>query len=440
MTVFSCVAIVATALLCGIGPARQAAATNLVDDLNDAARATSTLHTRRLRSALVVLQIALSVVLLVAATLVLRSFINLRRVDLGFVASGVLTMKVAPDNPKPSTSAWIDELLIRVRQLRHVEAVGAVYLRPFALGVIGQETWVILEGQPDTPAASEQNPALNYEIATAGYFDAMRIALKRGRFFDARDDRRSPRVAIVSETAARRLWPGEDPIGKRLLIPSMVDANHPHEWRTVIGVVSDVRYRGIDDVRLDLYDAALQAPLDAQTIVIRTSQDAVSVAAAVQAEARRLDRNVFIDGLTTMDAAVGRVLAPWRFSAWTFAVFATFAFALAIVGLFSMVMLDVAHRQRELAIRLAVGARRADLLRSVLVPAGWRLLGGTIVGAVAALAGSRALNSLLFGIRSIDAMTYASVIALVVSVVALASYLPARRAAAVDPATLFTRQ
>ena len=437
---FSFAAILATALLCGIGPVRQAVATSLVSTLNDGAHTITSLHTRRLRSALVVLQIGLSVVLLIAATLVSRSFFNLRRVDLGFQPSGVLTMNVAPDNPKPSASAWIDELLMRVRRLPNVDAAGAVYLRPFVLGVIGQETSVILEGQPDTPAASQRNPALNYEVATPGYFQAMRIALKRGRLFDARDDRRSPRVAIVSEATARRLWPGEDPIGKRVLLPSMIDARHPHEWRTVIGVVGDVRYRGIDDVRFDLYDAADQAPLEARTIVIRASQDPVSVAAAVQAEARRLDPNVFIDGLTTLDAAVARIMAPWRFSAWTFGVFAAFAFALAVVGLFSMVMLDVAHRERELAIRIAVGARRLDLLRSVLVPAGWRLLGGTLFGIAAALAGSRALQSLLFGIESIDGGTYAGVIAVVVGVVSIASYLPARKAARSDPTMLFTRQ
>jgi putative ABC transport system permease protein len=319
-----------------------------------------------------------------------------------------------------------------------VESAGAVYLRPVALGAIGQETGVILEGQPDTPAESQRNPALNYEIATPGYFEAMRIPLKRGRLFDVRDDRRSPRVAVVSESTARRLWPGQDPIGKRLLLPSMIDAKHPHEWRTIVGVVSDVRYRGIDDVRLDFYDAALQAPLEAMTLVVRTTQTTMNVAATVQAEIRRLDPNVVIDGVTTMDAAVDRLLAPWRFSAWTLVVFAAFAFALAVVGLFSLVMLDVTHRQRELAIRLAIGAGRLDLLRSVLEPAAWRLAAGTIFGVAAALAASRALKSLLFGVAAVDAVTYATVVALVVVVVTFASYFPARKAAAVDPATLFT--
>ena len=440
VAVFSFIVVSGTALLCGVGPIRQASASNLIHDLIDESRATSSLHTRRLRSGLVVVQIALSIVLLVAAALVLRSFVNLRRIDLGFDPAGVLTMNLSPSRPKPSPSLWMDELITRIGRLPHVDAAGAVYLRPLALGAIGQETPVLLEGQPDTPAASDQNPGLNYEIATSGYFTTMRIALKRGRVFDARDDARSPPVVILSESAARRLWPGQDPIGKRLLIPDMRTGGRDGRWRTVVGVVADVRYRGLDDVRLDIYEAALQAPIDALTLVVRTSQNPAVVASAVQAEARRLNPDVFIDGVTTMEAVVGQVTAPWRFSAWTFALFAAFAFGLAIVGLFSLVMLDVTHRHRELAIRLALGARRADVLRSVLVPAGVRALAGTALGVIAALAASRTLRSLMFGISTGDRVTYAMVIVVVFAVVAVASYVPARRAACVDPAMLFTDQ
>jgi putative ABC transport system permease protein len=437
---FSFVVVLATAILCGVGPIRHAAAADLVQDLGAEARATATVQTRRLPSAMVVLQIGLSVALLVAATLVVRSFINLRRIDLGFTPAGVLTMNVAPSNPKPSPSVWIEELLTRIRRLPHVDAAGAVYLRPLALGVIGQETQVTLEGQSGAPAVQGQNPGLNYEIATPGYFTAMGIALRRGRLFDARDDVRSPPVIVVGQSTARRLWPGQEPIGKRVRMPNMLTGAPDARWRTVIGVVDDVRYRGLDDVRLDIYEAALQAPLDALTIVVRTSQNTITATAAVQAAARRLDPAVYIDGVTTMDAAVGRLVAPWRFSAWTFGVFAAFAFALSIVGLFGLVLLEVSGRWHELAIRSAIGAARTDLLATILLPAARRAVAGAALGLAASIAAHRTLRSLLFGIDSIDAVTYAGVIAVVACVVMIASYIPARKAAAVDPLSLFTRQ
>jgi putative ABC transport system permease protein len=320
--------------------------------------------------------------------------------------------------------------------LPDVEAAGAVYLRPLALGPIEQEAGVILEGQPETRQAERQNPTLNYQVATPGYFAAMRIAIRNGRPFDGYDTPGSTRVVLVSETAARRLWPGQDPIGKRLSLPTFKPDGPPKAWRTVVGVVSDVRYRGIDDVRLDVYDAALQSSTAATDIVVRTSGDTRRAAAAVQAEARRLDPRVVVDRVTTMDAIVSRAVAPWRFGVWMFTVFAALALVLASVGLFSLVSLDVAQRRREFAIRLALGARRGDIVRPVLALAGERVLAGVVLGLLVSLAATRAIGSMLFGVRGLDATTYAAVVALLVAVVAVAAYLPARRAASVDPMTL----
>ena len=194
-------------------------------------------------------------------------------------------------------------------------------------------------------------------------------------------------------------------------------------------------------MRFDVYDAAAQAEArgDDRRHPCLTERRCRRVAAA-QAEIRRLDPHVVIDGVTTMDASVARVMAPWRFSAWTFTVFALFAFALAVVGLFGVVALDVGHRQHELAIRLAVGARYVDLLRCVLVPAGWKVVVGAALGLGAAALGARAIRSLLFGVGAIDPSTYASVVLLVLFVVTLASYVPARRVARIDPAKLLTRR
>jgi putative ABC transport system permease protein len=437
---FTFVAVLATALLCGAQPIRHACSSSLLEALNDAGRATAGRYSLRTRSLLLVFQISLTVVLLVAAGLVVRSFVNLRTVDLGFVPSNVLTMNVAPRDAKPSTNEWMHELLARVAALPKVEAAGAVSLRPLALGPIGQETWVILEGQPDARDRARMNPTLNYQVATPGYFGAMRIQLRRGRLFNDQDNVASPRVALVGESTARRLWPGEDPIGRRILLPIHRPDGGPSVWRTVVGVVSDVRYRGIDDVRLDIYDAALQAPSAAADLVVRTSGDPLTVAGAVQAEARRLDPRVLIDRLTTMDAIVSRAVAPWRFSVWMFTLFAVLAFVLATVGLFSLASLDVAHRRNEFAVRLALGARRGDVRRSVLVSALRRVVLGLTLGVLTAVAGTRAIRHILFGVDLLDPTTYLAVILLVIAVVTSASWLPARRAADVDPLALLRRE
>jgi hypothetical protein len=277
---------------------------------------------------------------------------------------------------------------------------------------------------------------LNYQVATPGYFGAMRVPLVRGRLFDEHDDAGSTRVAILGESAAARLFPGQDPIGRRLAMPSFIPQDDASVWRTVVGVVSDVRYRGLNDVRLDVYDVALQAAQTAGHVVVRTDGDPIMTATAVQAEAREHVRGV-VDGITTMDAVVARAMAPWRFSMWTFSSFAAITFLLATVGLVGVVSLDVVHRSREFAVRLAVGAERRDILARVFRSAGRRLLAGTAAGLLVAVVASQWLGSLLFDVDPLDGTTYGAVIGLVALVVAAAAYVPARRAAGIDPAVLF---
>lgn len=436
---FTFAAILITTLLCGIAPVRHAGGAGLLDGLNEAARGTTSRQSRRTRSTLLVLQMGLAVVLLVSAGLVLRSFLNLRQLDLGFDPANVLMMNVDPRSAE-TPNAWMDQLLREVEAAPGVEAAGGVYLRPMALGAIGQGTWVLIEGQPDTPESRRRSPLVNYQAATPGYFEAMRIRLRRGRVFDARDTADAPRVALVDDSTARRLWPGEDPIGKRIAMPSFIPGKREAIWRTVIGVVADARYRGIDDPWLDVYDAAAQGVLKATDLVVRSTSDPLALAGMVQARARALDPLVVIDGITTMDAVVSRAIAPWRLSAWMFTLFAGLAFLLAIVGLFSLASLDVVGRQREFAVRLALGAVRADILRTVFATAGMQAGAGIALGVLVASAGTRALQALLFGVQLLDVATYAGVMALVLIVVAMAAYLPARRAAGIDPVALLKRE
>jgi putative ABC transport system permease protein len=438
VALFTFGAVMIVALITGAMPLRHAGATGLLATL-EGERSTSGRRTMRARSALLVAQVGLSVVLLVAAGLVLRSFIALREVDLGFTPDRVLSITVQPGTIGRPPNVWLQEVLTRVRALPGVEAAGAVYLRPLMLGPIGQGLTVVLEGQPETREAAEANPVLNYQIATAEYFETLKIPVRAGRFFTDRDTEDMPRVAIVGESTARRLWPGQNPIRKRLSMSTFTPGDPSRAWRTVVGVVSDVRYRGIDEVQLDVYDPALQIGLAADNIVVRTSGDPLMLAAPVRAIARELDSTAIVDGATTMDAVVGRAEAPWRMTMWMFVLFAALAFGLAALGLFSLVALDVAHRSREFAIRLALGASRGAILRGALARAGWRVAIGLGLGFVVASVAGRAIRGLLFGIAADDVITYASVLAMVLFAVAVAAYVPARRAARTDPQGLLTQ-
>jgi predicted permease len=429
-----------TALICGIPAIRQTNAANMLEALNDAARSTPGRHSRRTRSALLVLQMALAVVLLVGAGLVVRSFASLRALDLGFSPRGVLVMLVIPRSPKPPADRWFGELISRVEARPGVKAAGAVFPPPLVIGMVGQGTWFMSEGQSDAPEVIASNPRLNYEVATPGYFRAMGIALRRGRLFDGTDDDRAPRVVIVGDTTARRLWPGQDPIGRRLWMPSFAPGPRQALWRTVVGVVDDVRYQGIDDGSLDIYDPAQQAGMAAEYLVVRTEDAPLAMAADVRAIAKSLDPRVVIDRVTTFEAVVARTFAPWRLSAWMFTLFAAFASLLAAVGLFSLVTLDVASRQREFAIRMAVGALPGDILRLAAGCALWQVALGVVSGLFVALAATRAMQSLLFGVEAVDGVTYASVVAFVLSMVSIAVYWPARRAATVQVSALLRRE
>ena len=433
---FTLLAVVASAFVCGAWPILDLRAIDLNAAVKSVPRTPWVLGWHRTRSALVTTQISLAVVLLVAGGLAIRSAMNVGRVDLGFTPSGVVTLQLSARPGTPTTNQWLSDVVTRVAAVPGVESVGSVAQLPFELGPIGADSWVILEGQTDTPEARRQNPSVNYQTAFPGYFHAMQISLTQGRLFNAQDDARSPRVAVISETTARRLWPGQNPLQRRILLPNQTPDGPRTVWRTVVGVVSDVRYRGIGDVRLEVYDSAQQSDFLASSLVVRGPGDLVGLAAAVRAEVRRLDPHAVIDRVTTMEEIVARVTAPWRFTVWVLAVLAVIACVLASAGLFGLVALDVVQRQREFAVRLALGAQPTELLRLAVFRGGRSALLGIIGGLVIALVGTRAVQGMLFQVRALDLTTYAGVVTLIVTIVGLASYLPARRAAAVDPLTL----
>lgn len=446
---FSISVMMVTTLLCGIAPIRLVGAANLTETLNDSSRTTAGGRSNRTRSSLLMAQIGLAVVLLVAAGLVVRSFGALQTLNFGFSRDGLLLIKVEPRIQSQPVNSWITDFLPQIQSMPEVEAAGAVYLTPMELGSIGQGTWAVAEGQPETPETANSNPIVNYQAATADYFRAMRIPLVRGRLFTDEDRATSPRVALISESAAAAFFPGQDPIGKRIKAASF-NSNQREPggvWRTIIGIVGNVRYKGLHEVPLDMYDPPSQTTVGTVTsIVVRLKADeqhnALGVASAIQTQARQRDPQALISGITTMDDVVNKELAPWRFSAWVFAMFAALAFALSMLGLFSVVSLDVANRRREFAIRMALGASGRHIVGGVFRSAGWRAAIGVTAGLAAAAIAARSLEGLLFEVRVLDALTYGTVVVLVALVVMLASYLPARRAAsaAENPLTLLRRE
>jgi putative ABC transport system permease protein len=446
VAVFSVAVMALATLLCGAAPIRLASIVNLLETLNDGSRTVAGGRSYRTRSTLLVVQVGLAVVLLIAAGLVVRSFEALQRLDFGFARDGVLTMKVEPRVPSQPINTWMADFLRDINRMQEIESAGAVYLTPMELGTIGQGTWAVAEGQPDTPETANANPIINYQSATPDYFAAMSIPLLRGRMFNDDDRANSPRVALISEGTAARFFPGQDPIGKRIKAASF-NANQRvvgGVWRTIVGVVGNVRYKGLHEVPLDMYDPPAQTTVGTTTsLVVRMKpgyqHQALAIAAAIQTQARQRDPRVLISGIGLLDSVVDNAIAPWRFSAWVFAMFAALAFALSMLGLFSVVSLDVANRRREFAIRMALGATGRQIVGGVFRSAGLRAGAGIAIGVAVAAVATRSLQGLLFGVTLEDRVTYTSVIALVFVVVLVAAYVPARRAGGVDPLAFLRR-
>ncbi|MGH9332421.1 MAG: ABC transporter permease [Vicinamibacteria bacterium] len=387
---------------------------------------------------LVVWETALAVVVLVGAGLAAKSFFQLSRADLGFEPRGVVSFGVSPSDLRYSDGSkrktFYSELLERLRALPGVDAVGAVLVRPYRLGVIGQDGWILTEGQPEE--ARRENPVVNWQVATPDYFRAMGILLSRGRDFGPLDDERTPPVAVVGESLARRMWPGQDPIGRRLRtlgLPPGEDGQPP--WVTVVGVVADVRYRELDRARLNLYLSYRQVDPSPEGLnfVVRTSAEPISLAGALAREVRSLDPDEPVDSIASMEEVVWEAQAPWRFASVLFSSFALVAIGLTGLGVFSVLSRSVSERKRELGVRMAIGARVAHILRLTVGRAMKWTIFGLSIGLAFAFPAVRLMGSLLFEVEPADPAVFSATGLFVLAVGLFASWIPARRAAAIDP-------
>lgn len=424
---------VLTGIIFGLAPALHISRLNLNDSLKEGGKSESAQAggSRRLRSALVVSEIALAVVLLASAGLLIKSFVRLQQVDRGFNTDNILTMVVRlPDagySKDPQIVNFFVQAMERIRSLPSVRSAGVINYLPL-YGGLGSATGFKIEGRPEPPPG--QGPSTDVRVVDAGYFETMGIPLLRGRNFSNLELREPRRVILINEALARKHFANEDPIGKRLDVAMFENPI----WCEVIGVVGNVRYDSlIDESPPAVYFAHPDLAYSFMTLVIRTDGDPASIAPAVQREIRGLDPNQPVSDVRTMDQVMAEWVSRSRFNTLLLGLFAALATLLSAVGIFGVMNYSVALRTRELGLRLAVGAQPRQVLMLVLKQGLLLTVLGVVVGLAASLALTRLLSGLLFGVEAFDLSTFTTISLLLIAVSLLACYLPARRAMRIDP-------
>jgi putative ABC transport system permease protein len=419
-----------TSLLFGLAPAFQASQTDIQTTLKDGGRLTTGATRPSARNALLIAEVSLSLVLLAGAGLLVRSMYNLLRVDLGFNADNLLTMRLSLAGGKydPQKSrVFYDECLARAQALPGAQSAALAHSLP-----IQGTNWSGEFVAADKPAHSRADlPESDYLRVSANYFETMGIRLLRGRLFTTADTPESAPVIIINETLARRIWPGEDPLGKR------VKQGSPEEdspWREVIGVVNDVKMNGVDlPTTMQTYLPFSQMPGESVGLVVRAERDPTALASAVEQAIHAIDKDLPVYSIFTMDQLLGNSLAQRRLTLILLASFAALALLLAAVGIYGAIAYTVRQRTNELGIRMALGAQSGDVLKLILGQGLKLALIGVALGLVAAFALTRWIESLLFEVRPTDPLTFSLIAVVLLSVALVACWVPARRATQVDP-------
>ncbi len=388
-----------------LAPISLVGRTSLADVPRSAARRVISGRTR-IGEALVIAEVAIAVIVLVAAGLVGRSFVKLRDVPLGFQSDRLLSVRITPKGEQYQASgrvsAFYQALVERVRREPGVVSAGAITIRPL-WSTVGYDWSFTLEGQ--AAAESRRNPLLNLMAVSADYFQTMRIPLKEGRVFTDRDAMGQPGVVVIGESLAARAWPGQDPLGKRIKIP-LGDSLYHNTWFTVVGVVADARYRELHATRLDFYLSHLQANTPLSYLVVRTTGEPTILTPGIRAIVRALDRNVAVTEVTSMDQIVSQALGSPRFTATVLGVFGLVALALAALGVYGLLAYSVTCRTREIGVRMALGANVPNVLRSVLGSTIGLTALGMAIGLLSAAMVVRLLEGLLFGVEASDPVTF----------------------------------
>lgn len=438
--VFTLLVALVTGITFGLVPAIQGSHFNLNDTLKESGRdSAGGSKGNRIRGLLVIGEVAVSFVLLIGAGLLINSFVHLRNLDPGFRSDHLLTMKVNlsdvkyPDRER--RAAFFDEVMRRVRELPGVQSAAVASNLPLTYN--GDSMSISVEGVPDPPP--DQQPDVIYRAIGSGYFATMGIPIVRGRDLTDQDNGGSKDVVIISEKTAQQFWPGQDPIGKRLK-PGLSTSSSP--WREVVGIVKDVRQNDfVASPKRQMYFSYQQLKnIAANALVVRTNIEPMSLAVPVRNAIWSVDKDQTVADIDTMDHIVGQAVARQRFSMLLLGLFAALALLLASIGIYGVMSYSVAQRTREIGIRIALGARRADVLQMTVKQA-LKLVGtGMIMGLIAAFLLTRVLASLLFGISPTDPITFIAISVVLLAVAILASYVPALRATKVDPITALRAQ
>jgi putative ABC transport system permease protein len=433
---FTAVLSLASAVVFGLAPALQLTRPRLASILNDGGRSGTTGRSRRtVRRTLVVVQLAFSTVLVVAAALLARTLVELHRVDLGFDTGHILTFQLQlPPTDYPDDQrvvAFYKGLTEQVRQLPGVQHAGAIRVLPLARP-IGNYS-ITIEGRTQGP---NEDPNGDFQWATPGYFRVMGMTLLRGRFLSEDDGPEAPPVVVINDTMAGRYWPGEDAVGKRF----HMGGGTTRPALTIVGIVRGTRHNAIvESARAEMYLPHAQLPASVggaartMAVVVKTTAPPEQVAGPIREAVRRIDPALPLSDVRTMDRIASAALATPRFAATLLGGFAALALALAAIGVYATVALLVTERSQEIGIRMALGARRRGVLALVLREGLILSGGGLAVGLIGAAIASSSLETLLYGVQRFDLATFLIVPAVLIAVALAACVAPARRAVSVDP-------
>jgi putative ABC transport system permease protein len=442
---FSFLVAVATGVVFGFAPALQISKPDLHDSLKEGGRG-STTGRHRLRNALVVSEVAIALVLLVGAGLIIKSFQHLLQLNLGFRTENILTMRLSIPSTKykddPQVGGFYHKLLDKVKTLPGVESVGAISHLPLS-GSYSSGTTGVDNADPEVQIGRFQgiaNIEADRRSVSPEFFTTLGVVLKGGRLFTEADNPDAPPVAIVDESFERRFWPKGSAVGKRFV--AQFNAPNDIKWGEIVGVVAHIRHYGIDQVkqyglgqdgREQIYFPYLQQPSNRMYLAIKTAADPIGLTNAVRAEVLSLDPEQPIYQVKTMDQLVTTSLAQRQLNMVLFASFSGIALVLAAVGIYGVMSYSVTQRTHEIGIRMALGARQRNVLGLVVRQGMTLALVGVGVGLGAAIALTRLMSSLLFGVSATDPLTFASISVILTGVALAACFVPARRATRVDP-------
>ena len=430
---FTLVVSVLTGFLFGLAPAFHMTKFGVQDAMKESSHgAGGSVHRSRLRQALIVAEVALSVVLLAGAGLLFRSFLQLRSVDAGFTAEQVLTARVTPAGAKFQTNAdyisYYEKVLARLAAVPGVREVGAINTLPLQKGPTLRFR---IEGR--APQTVDKWPPANYRIVSSNYFHAMNIPVMQGRSFMGSDTEQAPRVVMVNQSLAAQNFPGENVIGKRINF-GRTDANQQPIWQEIVGVVADVKNLEIkEQPEPEVYFASLQNGFDSMSIVIRSTVEPNSLSSAVRGAVAEVDKTVPAADIQTMERIVTESVMQPRFNMVLLGLFGAIALMLSAAGIYGVTAYTVTQRTHEVGIRIALGAQLGDVLRLILKQGLAVILIGVTIGLAAAFVLTRLLRTLVFGISTNDPLTFIGITLLLSLVALIACYVPARRATKVDP-------